>query len=189
MLICAPWAKWAVFWVSGDRPVFACRPTAAPKQRSDTMSVSAEQQEDVIRPLRSDLPLLACDAAFELDNLILGRPTGLESVKRLRETLAELLTDYSGPSCPSSLFNPTMALALNNAISDARQQEPVRRLAELMDHAKQYAGQLERLVASHHSKFEEKELKELRTFCLALSKRAFAFRSRRPRTPKHPFRR
>ena len=155
-------------------------------------TITDPEQNAISETLERDLPSLACRAAVELDNLGLGRSSGLESVRKLSLSLKKSLPEVADFASPSSLFDPTMAIVVNGAISDTKQAEPIRQMAELLGETKNITDRLENLLQDpdEFCRTSLDQVKELRSFCLALSKRAFGFkRPRQSRTPQHPFRR
>ena len=154
--------------------------------------ITDPEQGAIFETLERDLPSLACRAAVELDNLSLGRSTGLESVRKLSLSLQESLPEVADFASPSSLFDPTMAIVVNGAISDARQAEPIRQMTKLLSETKTITDRLDNLLQDpdEFCRTSLDQVKELRSFCLALSKRAFGSkRPRQSRAPRHPFRR
>ena len=53
-----------------------------------------------------DLPTLACEAAIELDNMLLNRFTGVESVRMLADKISQAIPDIRDPASPNWLSNP-----------------------------------------------------------------------------------
>lgn len=143
-----------------------------------------------MRALQRDLPSLACRAAIELDNLILAEAGRLDAVSALGSTLQESLTEVAEPASPSSLLNPTTAIVVNGAISDAKRIEPLGQLDELIGETKNITHAFDELLHDPDAfrKTRLSDLVEMRSFCLALSKRAFGFkRARQRRTRQRPF--
>ena len=126
--------------------------------------------------LETDLASLANHAAIDVDNLILGRDrVSMDGVARLSAFLAESVTEFDGPHDSPSCLNPATAVVLHLAINDSS-FEHVTRLNELFARAKQITGFFDRL-ASNPTGFSRQHpdiLKQIRLFCLALSRRAAA---------------
>jgi hypothetical protein len=155
------------------------------------MSVLEDVQDLGAWRLESDLASLACQAAIELDNLILDRPTTFDSVRRLIATIAESVPDSARAFSPSSLLDPTAVLVLNRAIGDAVPGVAPNRVDELVRHAARMIQQLSDMIANpEHSRASRlSELKQMRLLCLAVSKHASAaIPSPEERIPDHPFR-
>jgi hypothetical protein len=122
--------------------------------------------------LESDLPTTACLAAIDLDNLFVGQGSDLEGVRGLLGNLARSVTRAEQPDSPSSLLDPTAAVALHQAFGDALQPRPGN-LTELVHEASLITKKLEALLANRDA-LSPNDVRELRSFCLALSKRALA---------------
>jgi hypothetical protein len=137
--------------------------------------------------MECDLASIASQAAIELDNLMLGRMTDLFAAERLADILANSINvDMAGS--PESQLNPTTAVAVNLAIADANKQNQFTQLADLLNEV----GKLTDVLSQPNTikNAESNELKKLRNFCLALSKRAFALeQAMQDVKPEHPFRR
>jgi hypothetical protein len=114
------------------------------------------------------LPVLACNAAIEVDDLILGRTTELLAVRQLGQVLAAALTDAG--ALPAS--DPAMVSALNSAIGDSALSSQPTTTRELIEQAASISGALNRASRS----VDVATLSRLRAFCLALSRRASSFR-------------
>ncbi len=127
-----------------------------------------------------DLPSLACDAAIELDNLILKRSKKLESVNRLITTISEagLVRNHDEEGVIGfryiDVIDPLMALVLNGAIGDSKFSISKETVQELLGEAKKLTMKLKNIVSDPEkaSGEEIEETKRLKSFCLALSKRA-----------------
>jgi hypothetical protein len=147
-----------------------------PEREAISMTPAATQ----IRP-KPDLPLLACEAAVELDNLILSQSTGLEAVRCLASAISDAV-DVPEPAKPSSLLDAATAVALHRAMGN------VATLDELLQRTKAMTA---RLLAATPEQLagREEEWKLLRSFCLALSQHAAALRQTPEDTSRHPLRR
>lgn len=143
---------------------------------------------DVLEKYEGDLASLACRAASEIDDLIIGQTPTFVAVKRLSEILSKL----TGTSSPSSLVDPTTAVILNRAIGSANLQVSKRSVDELLQETKRVTRILDGLAGEPDRFRTERitELKDLLTICLSLSRQASAFR-RSPDVlrPTNPFRR
>ncbi len=155
------------------------------------MSTVEETQDLIAWQLESDLASLACQAAIELDNLVLGRATTFPSVGRLVAAIAESVPEDDDPGSPSSSLDATAALALNRAISEVIPGSAPTHVTDLVRRVAGITQQLSELVSNPgHSRVNRaSELKQMRSLCLALSKHASAsMPSPEERTPEHPFR-
>jgi hypothetical protein len=139
--------------------------------------------------LENDLPSIAAQAALELDHLSLGRPIGFSATQRLVELISHAVTDVPEPTSPSSLLNPSTAVALGKAIDETLYAGQARtsRLPELIKQAGRFKDRLAAVVQDP-SAATAAEKEELRNVCVALSRQAVAVESitRRYRRD-HPF--
>jgi hypothetical protein len=143
--------------------------------------------------LESDLSSLACHAAAELDNLLLGRSAELQAVERLAALLADRIEGVPEPASPNSMLDPTTAAVVKRAIGDSTTPAtPLTTVHQLVQEAARIRKQLDRIIANpkNMKEAERSELESMRSFCLALSERASAEEeSPFDREPSHPFRR
>lgn len=159
---------------------------------SPSAQASALYDDAELWELESDLPSMASLAAIELDRLALKRETDLQGVTRLIELINSSITSVTEPASPSSQLNPSTAIAVNQAIADSKFSSWSAQLADLLSEANKITSLLDEVCHSPNQ-FRESSpemLKQIRNFCLALSRRALAsehalidFR------PEHPFRR
>ena len=140
--------------------------------------------------MESDLPSLASQAAIEIDNLAIGQDTKLDAVDRLGSTIASSVTNVSQPSSPNSPLNASTVVALNLALNDSQSLQ-LTQLDDLLRYASQMTDKLRDLVRDpmEFKKRRPEELKELRSFCLALSRWAATLSGSIADRPEHPFRR
>jgi len=146
-----------------------------------TAQLDEQRKREILDAFESDLRSIACRAAIELDNLILRRGNGLHGLGRLVSTIEESFTSIEKPASPDSLLNPTTAVVMNSAIRDSFAAEPLKSIQELVERAKGIVGQLRRVLDAPDAFRTERpdELTRMRTFCLALSKRASALQPSR----------
>lgn len=140
--------------------------------------------------LENDLPSVACQAAIELDNLIIGRSIGLEAAKRLSSIISQSLPSRSEACTQQCWFDPTTAVAMHRAITDT--QVPLESFEELLRKTGEILGDLGKLGDDPNAFKAQgaKTLPMMRAFCLALSKHASALQqSFDDQMPDHPFRR
>ncbi len=141
--------------------------------------------------MEGDLRSVANQAAIEIDNVIIDHANRLEAVRRLGQMLSSAVSQVENPDAPNSNLNPTTAIAVTCALSDSRQLH-ITQLNELMLHTNEITQDLQRL-ATDPVRFKAGEMENLvkmRSFCLALSKRAAAIGGALiDRKPEHPFRR
>lgn len=134
-----------------------------------------------------DLAWIACQAATELDNLLLGKAVSVNAVKGLSSALASVAT--GGPAAPSSLIDPTTTVVLGRALRDA--DPALKGLEDLVRVTVHLVDQLRQVAEPPGGRTVEQEstLRSLRTFCLALSRHAAAVTPSPANRPDHPFRR
>lgn len=143
--------------------------------------------------LEGDLSSVACHAAIELDNLLLGKATDLKEVQRLIRTIADVIPSVQEPSSIAPMLkNATTVVLIKRALHDSHPGTSVTKVDELVTHAKQIAESLNQLVINPKAftEIQSDELHRMRSFCVALSKHALGSeRSRYQTKPEHPFRR
>src|SRR5712692_6410821 len=74
--------------------------------------------------LGQDLPSVACQAAIELDNLILGRVSDLPGVRELSARLSEEVPEVPDLNSPLSLVDPSTVVALHGTLQESRITAP-----------------------------------------------------------------
>ncbi len=141
--------------------------------------------EGTLRALDPNLPLLASQAAIELDSLIRKKKSNLSATKRL----ADLLTNSLGspPEAPTkgSLMDPTTATLINRVLHESRWGSP-KTTSELIDQAWSIARGLHETDADA----DRELLKKIQAFCAVLSECAAAhLQSVYSRRPAHEYRR
>lgn len=131
--------------------------------------------------MESDLPSLACQAAIELDNLVIGRPVQLEAVRRLA---AHISPPISGASSPDL----TTLMVIRHAIDDGDGMcTPLSTVDQLRQEASKIGESLHNLLAT--DRHDPETLKKMRTFCLVLSRSASAYQQPIDDIkPRNPFR-
>lgn len=128
--------------------------------------------------LENDLATVSCYAAGEVDNLILKRSNGLRALKRLRQMIQSSLIDCGTSDSGHSMVDPTTAIAMNRALLDLPfgSGGNLDTVDELINESKQVAELLDRVARKAERGDQDlKELENLRSLCLALSKSALAF--------------
>lgn len=141
-----------------------------------------------LRALDPGLPLLASQAAIELDTLIAGEEIQPRAVHRLARILSNSfetpIEAGQGATSVKSLMDPATVNVLSRALDTSGHE--VKDLEELIDKARSVAN---RLVETSKTA-EQGTLERARTFCVALSRYAAAYRqSIHDLQPQHPFRR
>lgn len=142
--------------------------------------------------LGEDLPTLACNAAIELDNLLLQRTERLPAVRRLSERLTEEVPELIDLASPLSLVDPSTVVALHGTLQESQISSPSDQLSDLTRQAGEIVRRLKATSEDPRTARARDEggLRQLREFCLIFSRRAAAT-SRDPEEsrPQHPFRR
>jgi hypothetical protein len=142
--------------------------------------------------LGHDLPSIACQAAIELDNLILDRGRSLPAVAELSNRLAEEVPNVPDLNSPLSLVDPSTVVALHGTFQEAPTTGPSDDIADLIQRASEIVKRL--MMASNNpqaARFADlEELRKLKEFCLILSRRAAAASGDPDEAgPPHPYRR
>jgi hypothetical protein len=142
-----------------------------------------------VADLENDLPSVANHAAIELDNMLLERPGGLDSVRTLASRISDAVGNVQEPASASSLLDVGTAVVLNRAMGDST--GPTNRtLQDLVEKTKELARKLLTLKRDEITAPEHKaELELLRLFCVSLSQHAMANEASPDDRPEHPFRR
>jgi len=118
-----------------------------------------------------DIALLASDAAIELDELLLGMDPILTKVHELMRVLPDLVKP-ADDNAPSSI-DPTSALMVNQAFSDARWTNPIRNTAQLAQEVMNLTSQLGEAIRPGAGRSDL--IQRLKNFALALSRTASAY--------------
>ena len=111
-----------------------------------------------------DLPRLACNAAFELDNLLIGEFSDLGEI----ECLAKLLIRNEKGSL---LLDPTTVMVMSMAIDDTEPSLNLTRVSGVV-HETEKMGRVLHKVATNPKGVPSTDIEKLRNYCLALSEHA-----------------
>jgi hypothetical protein len=154
---------------------------------TNTLPTAAFGQEGV---LGEDLASLACDAAIELDNLILDRTIDLVAARKLADRLTRELPEGVDLSSARSLVDPATIVVMSRAIRESMWAGQPDEMQDLTRMTKQIAERLVTISGDPTAgKADLHRLEQLRAFCLLLSKWAAAVRSSALETrPPHPYR-
>lgn len=129
--------------------------------------------------LQDDLSTVSCYAAGEVDNLILERPNGFKAVKRLVEMIRNSLIGVGQSTSAEYMVDPTTAVAMGQALEDSYLETgtSIDTLEKLISEATRVTTLLERTTQNPSEVYKNnlKELKQLRSLCLALSENALAY--------------
>jgi hypothetical protein len=133
----------------------------------------------------ANIPRLAIEAANELDELVEGRPTGLDAVKRLAVVLKRSFQiDQSGEKREAFVDSGTVAV-FSQAVDEVAAGAHITTISELVARAVEIVKGLEDSISNS----ENQGLKKMRDFCIALSNAAAAYQqSIDEMQPSHPFR-
>ena len=144
------------------------------------------QPNDALRALDPDLPLLASEAAVEMDNLLAQRTQDLTAMRRLGARLRNSIQiGTAGGPARSLMDRPTLTV-LGEAVAEATRSESLQRIEDLLGRAARIAD----LLFVDPPAGSTDELMQARDFCLALSRAVMAYhRSILDLRPSHPFRR
>jgi len=115
-----------------------------------------------------DLPSLASHAAIELDDLIRNRRTSVDAIQRLATVLSESVIRIARRR--SSSLNPTTAVVVNRAISEATGARG-ESLSDIVVSTDRIAKLLR---GAKNTKRRREQLEQLQAFCLALARHASA---------------
>jgi hypothetical protein len=140
-----------------------------------------------LNPFDPDLPLLASQAAIELQCLLRGDPKpSLRAVQRLGDRLEASFRRPENGTVQIRAADPSTVCLVHTALNEVKWAGPVKTLDELFSHATKLA---EGLRTSEPSS-EPQGLVRIRDFCAALARCATAFR-RSPYfgRPGNPYRR
>lgn len=121
----------------------------------------------------TDLATMACRAAVELDNTILGRGQHFETLTRLAEQMSFLVTRIK-PNSSSSFTDPTAVVLMKRAVEDyAVGATPPSTVDELAVIVNAIQKNLQDLLQKQQP--DKEHLKEMRSFCLSLSESASSY--------------
>lgn len=148
---------------------------------------SADETPDVA--LGEDLASLACNAAIELDNLLIGQRPPLLAVRKLAYRLTKDLPIAPDAASGKFLVDPSTVVVMNRVIRESSWLGRPSQVQELTQAAGKVAKQLLAVSSDPNALADTGSLEQLRTFCLTLSRRAAASRGSAMETrPPHPFR-
>lgn len=155
-------------------------------------SPAAGPDDAVLLQIENDLPSLACQAAIEIDDVILNRSRELKAVPRLATLIAESIPNVSDMATQASLLDPTAVVVVNRALMDSTFGPTLKKVEELVATTERMTQSLKDLTTNPPMFRSAKpdELKKMRAFCLALSRHASAAdRTWEEESQRHPFRR
>ena len=143
--------------------------------------------DEILRALDPDLPLLASQAAIELDTLIRKKTTKLSATRRLASLLSKSFEGaQKGPQHHSLVDPATVTLVSRAFLQSHSGGPPVRTVNDLVREASKVAVSLK----NTHPDAGQKSLEKARGFCAALAESAASYlQSRYDDFPTHPYRR
>lgn len=137
-----------------------------------------------LNPYDPDLPLLASQAAIELERLRIGKPIGLCAVHRLSKRLAASFKK-SNEGSPKHNPDPSTVSLLSLTLNESKFQTPTN-LEELVSEASNIANNLQTSQPTTSSM----QIERTRDFCSALARCSTSFRrSMQLARPQSKFRR
>lgn len=136
------------------------------------VSAATSNQNGQVRlnSVEAKVPLLAIEAANELDELIEGRQAKLESVTRLADVLKQSFPFEVCGTSPAFIDSGTVAV-FSQAMDESSCGRSASTVAELVENAMEIVKSLETSKTSSAGK----SLERLRDFCIALSSAASAY--------------
>jgi len=138
-----------------------------------------------LRPLDPDLPLLAAQAAIELDALRLSKYTEMTAFKELRSMLKNSFFENAGADRRKSLIDPGAESLLSYSLTASEWSGSVTQ-QELVEEAWKLVGKME----TAEQVDDKKVIEKIRDFCVALSGCAASYRETiQGTTPVPPYRR
>lgn len=141
---------------------------------------------EMLSPLDPDLPLLASQAAIEVDRVIRQQPIGFTAVKKLASLLSNSVEVGPDPGSTFALIDPTTAALVTRAFRVSKVGADVRTVDELAHKAWDIAQSLNKSDESS----DAESLLTIRAFCVALSECAASYvQSVYAERPSHPHRR
>ena len=155
--------------------------------RSAGLQVIDPQLGNTLEVLDPDLPLLASQAAIELDNLIRNNDIGTSAVKRLSELMINTLAQEDDKEKPNLQIDSGTVAVVGRAFDLylSRTSGAPKTLEELMVEALKIAQGLEQTQPSSNMT----QLETMRAFCASLSQCAGSYiQSIYELSPPHPYR-
>lgn len=137
-----------------------------------------------LQALDPDLPLLASEAAIDIDNLLSNRAKDLKAMRGLAERLKNSL-EMSEGGLIQSLMDPPTLLVLGEAVAHAVGKRSIEKIEDLLTDTFKISDEL----SSADPLKDIEALKRARDFCMGLSVAVVAYRkSIRALRQMRPFR-
>jgi hypothetical protein len=134
------------------------------------ISTGAERKQR-LRPLDPSLPLLAAEAALELDEVRLGKLDVSQAAAQLAEMLQNSFRRSSGQPEERYLIDPGALTVLTDAVTRCRAGQEEKDLPALVEEAWYISRGLTNAAGGN----QRDQIEELRDFCVALSRCAGAY--------------
>lgn len=183
--------RWCFLCAPRQRPSARCSESSRPYRFSVgglnmSHATSHEPRGMPLRVLGPDLPLLACQAAIELDNYILGKSSELNAVNRLGRVLRDSIGTAEGATLEETFLDPSTVAVMTRALDASRWSKDLRTIKELIQEAAHIANNLE----SPSTDSAKHVLEKMREFCATLSICASSYlQSIQETRAPHPYRR
>ncbi len=145
------------------------------------------QNKQELRILDPDLPILASEAAIDIDNLLANQTESTDAIRKLSAQMKNSIQIDPTSNAPRSLMDPATLSILGRIIAkSSRTPKTSMRIDQLLSEAVGIAE----LLGQDDLPKDRGELEKARDFCIALSRAAIAYRTsiRDMRIPPHPFR-
>jgi chemotaxis protein histidine kinase CheA len=146
---------------------------------------SVANASPILRLHDPDLPLLAAQAAIELDAARRGKFIGFSTAKEIAHRLRSSL-DQSEDNGSKAVLDSNAFAIMARAVDSTEWAGRVKNDDQLIDETTEIADAMDQLTENASTELIEK----IRNFCVELSKSAAAYRqSLHDLEPSHPFRR
>lgn len=141
--------------------------------------------EDALNTMDPELPLLASDAAVEVDRILQGLPSDRTAAQELALRLRRSVQPANGTTEARHMMDPATMTVLIEALGYGAPGSAVTTVADLISHTTSVA---DNLTKSDRVR-DRAELESVRVFCISLSRLSSAYRkSIEDLHPSHPFR-
>lgn len=135
-----------------------------------------------IGTLQINIPLLAIEAADQLDDLALGQGTSSDAIESLADNLRRSF--LFGEEGQAGFVDSGTVAVLCDAFNGFQPERQITTMEELIKRALEIVGELDAASAKPNIT----QLEKMRDFCIALSAAAASFRnSVYEQQPSHPF--
>jgi len=150
------------------------------------MSWTAAAATQTSRPLNADLPLLASQAAVEIEALIAQKPIGSRAVQQLARVVEDSLGRPPGSDSTPGALDPVTLAVFARALSIQHSEKPLQTVADLVTEAWRISTTLQQTGQG----LDSDAWRRMRSFCVALADCAASyFQSLKDLRPSHPYKR